>query len=80
MKMMVDLAHYFLSEVIDQHAITVDFTMGNGFDTQFLCQNSKFVYAFDTQMKALENTKKRLNHLNLDNYQLIHDGHQNCRP
>ena len=79
MKMMVDLAHDFLSEVVSENDITVDFTMGNGFDTQFLCEHSKFVYVFDTQLAALENTKNRLERLNLVNYQLIHDGHQHCR-
>ena len=79
MKMMVDLAHDFLSEVVSENDITVDFTMGNGFDTQFLCENSKFVYAFDKQEKALENTKKRLENQKLDNYSLILDGHENCR-
>lgn len=79
MKMMVNLAHDFLLEVLDQHAIAVDFTMGNGFDTQFLCEHSKFVYAFDKQSKALENTKSRLDKLNLNNYTLILDGHEHCR-
>lgn len=79
MKMMVDIAHDFLLEVLDKHSITVDFTMGNGFDTQFLCEHSKFVYAFDKQKKALENTTARLQKANLNNYQLILDGHENCR-
>ena len=77
--MMVNIAHDFLLEVLDDNALTVDFTMGNGFDTQFLCEHSKFVYAFDKQAKALENTKNRLESLKLDNYQLILDGHENCR-
>ena len=79
MKMMVDLAHDFLLEVLDKHSISVDFTMGNGFDTQFLCENSKYVYAFDKQNKALDNTKERLDKAHLENYTLILDGHENCR-
>lgn len=77
MKMMVDLAHDFILEVLDVNDIAVDFTMGNGFDTLFLCQKAKMVYAFDTQPQALENTKKRLQ--GFENFQLILDGHENCR-
>lgn len=41
----------------------VDATMGNGHDTQFLCElvgESGHVYAFDIQQQAVENTRKRL--------------------
>lgn len=41
----------------------VDATMGNGHDTQFLCElvgESGHVYAFDIQEQAVENTRKRL--------------------
>ena len=40
----------------------VDFTMGNGHDTEYLCRKvpDGKVYAFDIQASALENTKKRL--------------------
>ena len=41
MKMIVDIAHDFLSEVLKPSSIAVDFTMGNGFDTQFLCERCK---------------------------------------
>lgn len=79
MKMMVDLAHDFLLEVLSQTDAAVDFTMGNGFDTLFLCEHAKYVYAFDKQQKALENTKERLKNANKNNYTLILDGHENCR-
>jgi 16S rRNA C1402 N4-methylase RsmH len=79
MKMIVDIAHDFLSEVLKPSSIAVDFTMGNGFDTLFLCERCKKVYAFDKQQKALENTKERLQNNHLENYELILDGHEHCR-
>ena len=36
----------FLAEVLDEQAIAVDATMGNGNDTAFLAQHAKEVYAF----------------------------------
>ena len=41
----------------------VDATMGNGHDTQFLCElvgESGHVFAFDIQEQAVENTRRRL--------------------
>lgn len=43
--------------------IAVDATMGNGHDTQFLCElvgETGRVYAFDIQPQAVENTRARL--------------------
>ena len=43
--------------------IAVDATMGNGHDTQFLCElvgESGHVFAFDIQEQAVENTRQRL--------------------
>lgn len=43
--------------------IAVDATMGNGHDTQFLCElvgERGHVYAFDIQEQAVENTRRRL--------------------
>lgn len=76
MKMMVDYAHDLLSEVLNNQSIAVDFTMGNGYDTLFLAQRAKMVYAFDVQQAALDNTSKRLQEAHLDNVKLILDGHQ----
>lgn len=76
MKMMVDLAHDFLEEILKPSSITVDFTMGNGHDTLFLAQRSAHVYAFDIQKEALEATKNRLDKEHVTNVSLILDGHQ----
>lgn len=76
MKMMVDLAHDFLNDILTPNSIAVDFTMGNGFDTVFLAQRAKLVYAFDKQPEALKHTKQKLAGAHLDQVQLILDGHE----
>ena len=73
----IHLSHDFLAEVLDEQAVAVDATMGNGNDTAFLAGLAKKVYAFDVQEQALTKTQERLNDLELTNAQLIYDGHQN---
>lgn len=71
------LSHDFLAEVLDDGAVAVDATMGNGNDTAFLAQHAKKVYAFDVQEQALKSTQERLEKQVISNAQLILDGHQN---
>ena len=71
------MAHAFLSEVITKEDIVVDATMGNGYDTLFLAQLAKKVYAFDIQKQALEQTTKRLTEAKVDNVELLLTGHEN---
>lgn len=71
------LSHDFLAEVLDDGAVAVDATMGNGNDTAFLAQHAKKVYAFDVQEQALKSTQERLEKHAISNAQLILDGHQN---
>lgn len=66
-------AHKYLKPILNQTMVTCDLTCGNGLDTLFLAMNSKKVYAFDLQEKAIENTKKRLKGFN--NVVLIKDDH-----
>lgn len=59
----------------------IDATMGNGYDTLFLCRlagNTGYVKAFDIQKQALENTRKLLleNHVE-ERAELILDSHVN---
>ena len=59
----------------------VDFTMGNGYDTEFLSravgENGK-VYAFDVQQAALDSSEKLLSESGCpENYTLILDSHAN---
>lgn len=79
MKMMVDIAHDFLVEKMNDQSIAIDFTMGNGYDTLFLAQRVKKVYAFDVQKAALEVTAKRLKEAQINNVELILDGHENAQ-
>ncbi len=71
------LSHDFLAEVLDDGAVAVDATMGNGNDTAFLAQHAKKVYAFDVQEQALKSTQELLEKQAISNAQLILDGHQN---
>ena len=72
----IHLSHDFLAEVLDNEAVAVDATMGNGNDTAFLARLSKKVYAFDVQEQALLRTRQRLEEQNIGNAELILDGHQ----
>jgi len=74
--LILETAHQLLSFHINQDDILVDATMGNGNDTVFLAQKSKFVYAFDIQIQALEETKKALHQSAISNVQLILDSHE----
>lgn len=69
-------AHRFLEEVLDENAVAVDATMGNGNDTVFLAQRAGQVYAFDIQEQALTKTKERLATAGATNAQLILAGHE----
>jgi len=74
---------YFILQHLKQGDIAADFTMGNGHDTLFLSQTvgeNGFVYAFDIQPSALENTERRLTDNNCPkNYKLICDSHHNLK-
>lgn len=75
------LAKNFIKENLKEGNIAIDATMGRGNDTLFLRQtvgNTGFIYAFDIQKEALEDTKNKLIEHNLyNNVELILDGHQN---
>lgn len=59
----------------------IDATMGNGYDTEFLCQRvgpCGKVYAFDIQPQAVQNTEERLREKGLiDRARLFLKGHEN---
>ena len=57
------LAARYMEEILRPGDVAVDATMGNGKDTQFLCElvgETGRVYAFDVQEEALERTAARL--------------------
>ena len=60
-------ARYWAAEIIGpalyDGARAIDATMGNGHDTQWLCEcvgENGRVYAFDVQREAVERTRERL--------------------
>ena len=77
MKGIIEFAHDILSSKVSSSDICVDMTAGNGKDTAFLCGLAKFVYAFDIQEIALNNTTKLLEKNNFTNYELILSSHEN---
>lgn len=70
-KALLYLNHALIKSLINEDDIVVDMTCGNGYDTEFLAQFSKHVYAFDIQLEALEKTKSRLAYH--QNITYIHD-------
>jgi len=76
---LLDAAKSFLAGKIKETDTLVDFTMGNGHDTAYLCSlvpDGK-VYAFDIQKEAIENTRKLLTEKGYNNAELILDSHAN---
>ena len=78
---LLDAAKSFLSGKIKETDTLVDFTMGNGHDTAYLCSLVPYgeVYAFDIQEQALENTAALLNDKGFGNAKLILDSHANIK-
>jgi ubiquinone/menaquinone biosynthesis C-methylase UbiE len=72
----IDIAHHLMRSYITKDDVVIDMTMGNGYDTLFLAQIAKYVYAFDIQKQALLSTQKRLDENNITNTKLILDSHE----
>lgn len=77
MEKILKKSHDLFLQKLNNKDIVVDMTIGNGNDTLFLCQNFSFVYGFDIQQVALDNTREYLEKNNLHNYKLIADSHAN---
>ena len=80
---LLDLQKHFILTHLKSGDIAVDFTMGNGHDTEFLSKTvgeTGHVYAFDVQQMALESTAKNLENAGCPkNYTLILDSHHNVK-
>lgn len=80
---LLDLQKHFILTHLKEGDIAVDFTMGNGHDTEFLSKTvgeNGHVYAFDVQKQALESTAAHLKDCGCpDNYTLILDSHHNVK-
>ena len=80
---LLDLQKHFILTHLHEGDIAVDFTMGNGHDTEFLSKTvgeEGHVYAFDIQAAALVSTSENLKKAGCpENYTLIHDSHHNVK-
>jgi tRNA G37 N-methylase Trm5 len=80
---LLELHKYFILNHLHEGDVAVDFTMGNGHDTEFLCRTvgeTGRVYAFDIQAQAVESTRQNLEAAGVpQNYTLIHDSHHNVK-
>ena len=78
-----NITEYFIKNYIITGDIAIDATAGNGNDTLRLCKavgKSGFVYAFDIQKEALENTEARLKESGVTaSYKLVLDSHANAK-
>ena len=76
---LLSLQKQFILTHLKEGDTAVDFTMGNGHDTEFLSKTvgeSGHVYAFDIQAQAVESTARNLAAAGCpENYTLIHDSH-----
>ncbi|MBQ2730048.1 MAG: class I SAM-dependent methyltransferase [Clostridia bacterium] len=79
---LLSLQKYFILSHLGEGHHAVDFTMGNGHDTEFLSKTvgaGGRVTAFDIQPKALESTAKNLRDWGCpENWRLICDSHHNA--
>ena len=80
---LLQLHKHFILTHLGEGDVAVDFTMGNGHDTEFLSKTvgeSGRVFAFDVQQMALDSTAKNLKAAGCpENYTLILDSHHNVK-
>ena len=77
----LQLAKDRLAQTANPDGVYIDFTMGRGRDTLFLCSLAPQgkVYSFDIQPSALEQTAQLLEEHGMTNAELILDDHQNFK-
>lgn len=77
------LAADYMKAILRHGDVAVDATMGNGKDTQFLCElvgEEGHVYAFDVQKEAVERTAASLKEAGYENRAtLLLDGHETMK-
>ena len=80
---LLDLHKHFILTHLKEGDVAVDFTMGNGHDTEFLSKTvgpTGRVFAFDVQEMALTSTSEHLQKTGCpNNYTLILDSHHNVK-
>lgn len=75
----LDLVQARMEDYLEEGLVVVDATLGNGNDSYKLLQYigaEGRLYGFDIQEAALENSRKKLEGLGLNNYKLILDSHE----
>ncbi len=76
---LLDIQKDFILQHLKEGDVAVDFTMGNGHDTEFLSKTvgeRGHVYAFDVQPMAIGSTEAHLVRVGCpENYTLINDSH-----
>lgn len=78
MRKITEIAQQMLIPCLHENSIVADFTLGNGYDCEFLIDhNHKKIYAFEIQKTVIEDTKKRLASKS-DSVSFICDGHEHC--
>lgn len=65
------LTHYIIKIFIKDKNIAIDCTLGNGFDTDFLAENFKSIFAFDIQKTACDKYIEK----QIVNVEIINDSH-----
>ncbi len=80
---LLDLQKQLILSHLGEGDVAVDFTMGNGYDTEFLSKTvgeRGHVYAFDIQEQAVASTAAHLRKSGCpDNYTLIHASHHTVK-
>lgn len=74
MDKIIEYAHKLITEKVSKNDITLDLTAGKGNDSLFLAKVSKFVYSFDIQLKAINESKALTK--DYKNIKFIHDSHE----
>lgn len=73
------MAQDYIKKVVKNDDIVVDATLGNGNDTLFLSSLVPYgrVYAFEVQRVAVEKFNTKIQEANINNVEVILDGHEN---
>lgn len=81
MERITEFTHRIISECAKPDGVYVDFTMGGGNDTLFLCRLAPDgkVFSFDIQPAALTATEQLLSQNGVSNATLILDSHANVK-
>ena len=66
-----DLSHSIIENHLEKKIIAIDATLGNGYDTDFLCERFEKIYSFDVQEEACLNYKLK----NRKNVSVVNDSH-----